>query len=68
MSEKLREYGIPSSVGEELIADIFGKHAGSSYYEGLVDFVSVSQFHECLDRCKEVWIVREAPFAPPSAP
>ena len=49
MSEKLREYGIPSSVAEEFIADIFGKHAGSSYYEGLVDSVSVSQSHERLD-------------------
>jgi len=54
ISEKLREYGIPSSVAEEFLADIFGKHEGSSYYAGLVDSVSVSQFHERLDKCQGV--------------
>ena len=68
VSDKLREYRIPSSVAEEFILDIFGKHEGSSYYEGLVDSISVPQFHERLDKCKKVWNTREAPYAPPSGP
>ena len=37
---KLGERGLPSSVSEEFLSDIFGKHVYSRYEEGLVDTVS----------------------------
>ena len=33
-----------------------------------MDSISVPQFLERLDKCKEVWNTREALFAPPSGP
>lgn len=68
VAEKLRDYGLPSKVAQEFINDIFGKHCGSTYQEGLVDASSEDQFMERLARCKEVWNVRETPFAPLGGP
>ena len=38
--EMCLEYSIPTKVGEEFMNDIFGKHSGSIYNEGLVDSTS----------------------------
>ena len=68
VSEKLKEYGIPTSVAEEFLCDIFGKHSGSMYNEGLVDCTSDKDFGERLEKCRAVWNAREAPYAPTSGP
>ena len=68
VSEKLKEYGIPTGVAEEFLSDIFGKHSGSTYSEGLVDCASEKDFSERLEKCRAVWNAREAPFAPSSGP
>ena len=66
IKEKLKEYGIPSPVSEEFVADIFGKYSGSSYEEGLVDSTSPEDFNARLENCKAVWNARESPYAPAS--
>ena len=68
IAEKLKELGIPSSVGDEILADIFGKRCGTVYEEGLVDAISSSDFSERLEGCKEAWEQREEPYAPSSGP
>ena len=66
--EKLRSTGFPSSVSDKVLADIFGKHTGSVYKEGLVDCVSEEAFDDMLQQLKEVWNEYEQPFAPASGP
>ena len=68
MAEKLKEYGFPTSVGQEILSDIFGKHCGSTYSEGLVDATSVQDFNERLAKCEEDWNGREMPYAPVGGP
>ena len=68
ISEKLKVYGIPPSVAKEFLDDIFGKHSGSTYSEGLVDCSSVEEFNERLAKCESVWNSREVPYAPPGGP
>ena len=68
VSEKLKEYGIPTGVAEEFLSNIFGKRSGSTYNEGLVDCSSEKDFSEKLEKCMAVWNAREAPFAPASGP
>ena len=63
ISEKLKEYGIPAKVAEEFVDDIFGKHTGSTYNEGLVDANSEEEFKDRLSKCEAVWNAREAPYA-----
>ena len=65
---KLRDLGIPSSILQEFIADIFGKRVGNTYQQGLVDCYSVDEFDESLQRLKVIWDSREKPFAPNSGP
>ena len=60
--EKLRERGIPNSIAEEYIADIFGKRVGSTYEEGLVDSNDEDDFNSRFERCKAVWVSREEPY------
>ena len=68
VSEKLKEYGISTKVADEFLSDIFGKHSGSTYNEGLVDCTSEKDFSERLEKCRAIWNVREAPYAPTSGP
>ncbi len=68
VAEKLKECGLPTSVAQEIISDIFGKHCGSTYSEGLVDATSVEHFDERLAKCEEVWNAREMPYAPLGGP
>ena len=68
MAEKLKEYGFPTSVGQEILSDIFGKHCGSTYSEGLVDATSVQDFNERLAKCEEDWNGHEMPYAPVGGP
>ena len=66
--EKLKEYGIPSQVSDEFVADIFGKRSGSMYEEDLVDATSPYDFDTRLESCREIWNTREAPYTPSSGP
>ena len=65
MSEKLKEYGLPANVGKEFLSDIFGKHSGSTYHEGLVDSTLEKDFGERLEKCRAIWNAREAPTSGP---
>jgi len=60
--------GIPSHLVQEFVADIFGKHVGNTYQEGLVDSCSLQEFDERLENVKVLWDEREKPFAPTSGP
>ena len=51
-----------------MLADIFGKHSGSVYTEGLVDCASEEAFDAMLQQLKDVWDEYEQPFAPASGP
>ena len=62
IAEKLKNRGISTSTSEEFLADIFGKHTGTTYEEGLVDSKQESDFDIRLDRCREIWLARERPF------
>ena len=62
IAEKLKNRGIPSSTSDEFLADIFGKHTGTTYEEGLVDSKHESDFDIRFDRCREVWLTREHPY------
>ena len=68
VQEKLRTSGFPSSVSDKVLADIFGKHTGSVYKEGLVDCVSEEAFDDMMQHLKEVWDEYERPFAPAGGP
>ena len=68
ISEKLKEYGIPTAVAEEFVSDIFGKYSGSTYSEGLVDSSSEKEFNDRLTKCEAVWNAREAPYASARGP
>ena len=68
ISEKLKEYGTLTQIAEEFLNDIFGKHSGSTYNEGLVDSTSEEEFNDRLAKCEAVWNAREAPYAPTSGP
>jgi len=68
VQEKLRLLGLPTSVSEQFLADIFGQHQGSCYQEGLVDCGSEREFDDKLESLKEMWNSREIPHAPASGP
>ena len=68
VQEKLRSLGFPSSISDKVLADIFGKHTGSGYKEGLVDCVSEEAFDIFMQSLKEVWDDYEQPFAPAGGP
>ena len=55
-------------MAQEFIGDIFGKHCGSTYNEGLVDSASEDQFFERLTKCEKIWNAREPPYAPLGGP
>ena len=54
MQEKLKEYGFAASVTSKFIADIFGKRAGNTFYAGLIDSASLSEFDERFECLKSV--------------
>ena len=56
---KLKDTGMPPSVCQEFLSDIFGKKSSDVIEEGLVDYSSVSEFDAHLQNCKEVWLNRE---------
>ena len=68
VEHKLLELGLPSSVSQEFLNDIFGKRSGNTQREGLVDSFSSQDFMERLEALKPVWDTREGPFAPSSGP
>lgn len=68
MEEKLRDLGFPSSVSEEFVDDVFGKHVGNTFQEGIVDSSSVDEVEECLNVLEPVWDSRESVYAPDSGP
>ena len=62
IAEKLKERGFPSAVSDEFLADIFGKHTGSVYEEGLVDANNGEDFDVRLSKCRKVWQTQESPY------
>ena len=64
----LLELGLPSSVSQEFLNEIFGKRSGNTQQEGLVDSSSSQDFMERLEALKPVWDTCEGPFAPSSGP
>ena len=62
IQSKLGERGLLSSVSEEFLSNIFGKHVCSRYEEGLVDSVSSVDFETRLQNCKDVWNAREVNY------
>ena len=68
VEQKLKDLGMPFFLIQEFIADIFGKHVGNTYQEGVVDSSSQQEFNQCLESLKELWDEREKPLAPVSGP
>ena len=68
VQEKLHSLGFPTSMSEEILSDIFGKHTGSVYKLGLVDCASEDAFDTMLQQQKKVWDEYERPFAAASGP
>ena len=68
VQEKLKEYGFAASVTSEFIADIFGKRVGNTFYAGLVDSASLSEFDERFECLKSVWDLRESTCMPTIEP
>ena len=68
VEQKLKEFGIPSSVAEEFLGDIFGKRIGNTFQEGLVDSTSVDEVEERLHKLQPVWDARESTYSPKSGP
>lgn len=62
IESKLKENGLPSSISQEFISDIFGKNMGGIYEEGLVDATSSVEFDCRLENCRNVWNVREKQY------
>ena len=65
ISTKLKDNGIPPSVSQEFVSDIFGKRSGGTYEEGLVDSADPTDFDSRLQNCKDVWNTRECPYQRP---
>ena len=59
IASKLKDTGMPPSVCQDFLSDIFGKKSSAVIEEGLVDYSSVSEFDAHLQNCKEVWLNRE---------
>lgn len=68
VEEKLKSLGLPSSVSQEFLDDIFGKRAGNTFQEGLVGSCSATEVEERLQQLKSVWNIREKAYAPASGP
>ena len=62
IAEKLKERGIANPDAQEFLADIFGKHCGTTYQEGLVDSNNQEDFESRLENCRSAWIAREARY------
>ena len=60
VAEKLKNLGFSSSISQEFLDDIFGKHIRNSYQEGLVDCCSSDDFDRRLSQLKSVWDSRES--------
>ena len=56
---KLKDTGMPPSVCQDFLSDIFGKKSSVVIEEGLVDSSSIAEFDGRLQNCKEVWLNRE---------
>ena len=68
VEEKLKSLGLPSSVSQEFLDDIFGKRVGNTFQEGLVGSCSATEVEQRLQQLKSVWDSREKAYAPASGP
>ena len=55
ISTNLKDNGIPPSVSQEFVSDVFGKCSGETHEESLADSVEHTGFDSCLQNCKDVW-------------
>ena len=60
VEEKLKNLGFSSAVSQEFLDDIFGKHIGNSYQEGLVDSCSADDMDRRLAQLESIWDSRES--------
>ena len=60
---KLREYGVPKNVRNEILRDIFG--SPQDLETGLVDAESEQDFEVLVESVKDVWDQREKPYNSP---
>ena len=65
ISSKLKDRGLPSSVIQEFICDIFGKRYVGTYEEGLVDSIDAIAFCSRVKNCKNIWEAREKVYLQP---
>ena len=68
ITTKLRDSGIPLSVAQEFVSDIFGRRVGDTYEEGLVDSNCASEFDSRLQNCQDSWNARESLYQRPDQP
>ncbi|XP_065893381.1 uncharacterized protein [Dysidea avara] len=68
LSSKLKDLGIPSSVAETFLSDIFGKTDDQIYTEGIVDASDSQNFQERLEGLQDVWDSREQECNPGKVP
>ena len=52
IAEKLKERGIANPDAQEFLADIFRKHCGTRYQEGLVDSNNQEDFESRPENCR----------------
>ena len=68
IEEKLKSLGLPSSVSQEFLNDIFGKRIGNTFQEGLVGSRSATEVEERIQQLKSVWDSREMSCASAGGP
>ena len=68
IQEKLRDFGIPSDISTEFLADIFGRQISNTKEEGLVDCASEEEFDARVTTMEQKWNSREKPFQTESGP
>ena len=64
-SYEKQDRGLPSSVIQEFICDIFGKRYVGTYEEGLVDSIDAIAFRSRVKNCKNIWEAREKVYLQP---
>ena len=51
----ITDMGFPDDIFSEILADVFGKREGPTFFEGLVDCNSEDEFNNKLDMLEERW-------------
>ena len=68
LSSKLKDLGIPTTVAEMFLSDIFGRSEDQIHTEGIVDANSSQNFQQRLEALQDVWDSREQECNPGKEP